>query len=146
MEDESSWNELLEKAIDIARRAHAGQKDKAGMDYFGHPKRVAALIDDVQGQIVAYLHDTIEDTWVSADYLREQGFPGEIIDGVLAVTKRDGEDYETYVLRASKNELGRRVKRADLKDNMDITRLRYPLSENDVRRLNKYLKAYKLLQ
>jgi len=145
MEDEAQWQELLKKAIEIARRAHDGQQDKAGADYFGHPKRVAARLDDMPSQIVAYLHDTIEDTWVTADYLREQGFPEEIVEAVMAVSKRDGEDYETYVQRAGRNEIGRRVKRADLLDNMDITRLRYPLSDADIRRLNKYLKAYKSL-
>ena len=135
---------LYDKALQIAVRAHKGQKDKAGHDYILHPIRVSERCDDPRAKIVALLHDTIEDTNVTADYLREEGFTEEIVEAVLAVTRREGEEYNDYVRRAAQNELGRMVKRADLEDNMDIRRLP-ELTDRDVERLRKYLRAWQYI-
>ena len=139
-----NYNELYDKALLIAKRAHAGQKDKAGQDYITHPIRVAERCDDPRAKIVALLHDTIEDSNVTADYLRKEGFREEIVEAVLAVTRREVEDYDDYVRRAAQNELGYMVKRADLEDNMDIRRLP-ELTDRDVERLRKYLRAWRYL-
>lgn len=138
------YNELYDCALRIAIRAHEGQKDKSGREYIMHPIRVAERCKDPRAKIVALLHDTIEDTDVTPDYLYSQGFPDEIIEGVLSVTKREGESYEDFVRRAALNPLGREVKRADLEDNMDIRRLE-TISDDDVNRLRKYLKAWHYL-
>jgi len=138
------YNELYDKALQIAVRAHKGQKDKAGHDYILHPIRVSERCDDPRAKIVTLLHDTIEDTDVTADYLREEGFTEEIVEAVLAVTRREGEEYNDYVRRAAQNELGRMVKRADLEDNMDIRRLP-ELTDRDVERLRKYLRAWQYI-
>ena len=138
------YNELYDKALQIAVRAHKGQKDKAGHDYILHPIRVSERCDDPRAKIVALLHDTIEDTNVTADYLREEGFTEEIVEAVLAVTRREGEEYNDYVRRAAQNELGRMVKRADLEDNMGIRRLP-ELTDRDVERLRKYLRAWQYI-
>lgn len=138
------YNELYDKALQIAVRAHKGQKDKAGHGYILHPIRVSERCDDPRAKIVALLHDTIEDTDVTADYLREEGFTEEIVEAVLAVTRREGEEYNDYVRRAAQNELGRMVKRADLEDNMDIRRLP-ELTDRDVERLRKYLRAWQYI-
>jgi (p)ppGpp synthase/HD superfamily hydrolase len=138
------YNELYDKALQIAVRAHKGQKDKAGHDYILHPIRVSERCDDPRAKIVALLHDTIEDTDVTADYLREEGFTEEIVEAVLAVTRSEGEEYDDYVRRAAQNELGRMVKRADLEDNMDIRRLP-ELTDRDVERLRKYLRAWQYI-
>ena len=138
------YNKLYDKALQIAIRAHKGQKDKAGHDYILHPIRVSERCDDPRAKIVALLHDTIEDTDVTADYLREEGFTEEIVEAVLAVTRREGEEYDDYVRRAAQNELGRMVKRADLEDNMDIRRLP-ELTDRDVERLRKYLRAWQYI-
>ena len=138
------YNELYDKALQIAVRAHKGQKDKAGHDYILHPIRVSERCDDPRAKIVALLHDTIEDTDVTADYLREEGFTEEIVEAVLAVTRREGEEYNDYVRRAAQNELGRMVKRTDLEDNMGIRRLP-ELTDRDVERLRKYLRAWQYI-
>ena len=141
-------NELYDLALRIAIRAHEGQKDKSGREYVMHPIRVAERCKDPRAKIVALLHDTIEDTDVTAEYLRSQGFPEEIIEGVLSVTKQEGEEgeenYEDFVLRAAKYPLGKEVKLADLEDNMDIRRLKN-ITDDDVTRLRKYLRAWHLL-
>ncbi len=138
------YNELYDKALQIAVRAHKGQKDKAGHDYILHPIRVSERCDDPRAKIVALLHDTIVDTDLTADYLREEGFTEEIVEAVLAVTRREGEEYDDYVRRAAQNELGRMVKRADLEDNMGIRRLP-ELTDRDVERLRKYLRAWQYI-
>lgn len=137
-------NNLLEKALVIAIKAHEGQKDKAGVPYILHPIRVSNRCKTDEERIVAILHDTIEDTDVTPDYLLSEGFPKSIVKAVLSVTRNEGESYEDFVIRSKQNPIGRQVKIHDLEDNMDITRL-HSLSEKDLERLNKYLKAYRVL-
>lgn len=139
-----NYNELCDLALQIAIRAHKGQKDKSGHDYIMHPIRVAERCTSPKAKIVALLHDTIEDTDVTTDYLREQGFPEEIIEGVLSVTKREGETYEDFVRRAAQNPIGKEVKKADLEDNMDVRRLK-EITDKDVERMRKYLRAWRYL-
>lgn len=137
-------HDLEEIAREIAEKAHCGQTDKAGKDYIEHPKRVAYNCDSVKERIVALLHDTIEDTDVTPEFLAETGFSEEIIEAVLSVTKREGECYDDFVRRAAQNHIGRKVKLHDLEDNLNILRLE-ELSEKDLNRLNKYLRAYRYL-
>ena len=139
-----NWNELYDLALKIAIKAHEGQKDKSGREYIMHPIRVAERCKSAKAKIVALLHDTFEDTEVTPAFLKEQGFPDEIVDGILSVTKQEGETYEDFVCRAAKNPLGKDVKQADLEDNMDIRRLK-EISDEDAERLRKYLSAWQYL-
>lgn len=136
---------LLEKALHIATDAHIYQVDKAGMPYILHPIRVANRCSTDDERIVALLHDTIEDTEVTAEYLLMEGFPRNIVDAILSVTRNEDENYEDFIKRSRLNPIGRQVKLHDLEDNMDITRLN-ELTEKDLYRLNKYIKAYKYLK
>ncbi len=135
---------LLDKAAEICVTKHSGQRDKAGAVYFQHPMRVAMRCHSDEEKMVALLHDTIEDTDVTSEYLLDQGFPQYIIDGILSVTKRDGESYEDFVARAAQNPLGRVVKLHDLEDNLDIFRLD-SVSSDMAARLSKYLAAHSFL-
>lgn len=137
-------NNLLEKALVIATKAHEGQTDKSGVPYILHPIRVSNRCRTDEERIVAILHDTIEDTDVTPDYLLSEGFPKSIVEAVLSVTRNENESYDDFILRSKLNPIGRQVKIHDLEDNMDITRL-HSLSEKDLERLNKYLKAYRIL-
>lgn len=136
---------LLEKALQIAVKAHSGQIDKAGSAYIFHPIRVSNRCSTDDERIVALLHDTIEDTEVTAEYLLMEGFPRNIVDAILSVTRNEDESYEDFIKRSRLNPIGRQVKLHDLEDNMDITRLN-ELTEKDIYRLNKYIKAYKYLK
>lgn len=135
---------LLDKAAQICVTKHAGQRDKTGAAYFQHPMRVAMRCRTTEEKMVALLHDIIEDTDVTADYLLEQGFPREIVDGILSVTKRDGESYDDFVARAAQNPLGRVVKLHDLEDNLDVFRLTAVTPEMAAR-FTKYLAAHEYL-
>ena len=135
---------LLDKAAQICVSKHAGQRDKMGCAYFQHPMRVAMRCKTDEEKMVALLHDTIEDTDVTAEYLLSEGFPQSVVDGILSVTKRDGESYEDFVARAKQNPLGRVVKLHDLEDNLDIFRLT-ALDADMTERYNKYLAARRFL-
>lgn len=130
----------LERAIAIAAQAHAGQTDKAGAPYILHPLRMMLTLETEAERIVAVLHDVVEDTPVTLDDLRAERFTDEILAALESVTRRDGEDYEAFVLRAGQNPIGRRVKLADLRDNSDISRIPAP-TEKDYGRLEKYRRA-----
>ena len=135
----------LQRAIEIATEAHAGQFDKSGKDYIGHPLRVMEMGRTEDEKIVGVLHDVVEDTDWTFEALAEEGFSKEVIDALRCVTKlSDNENYDDFIERVKKNPLAVAVKINDLTDNMDIRRLPY-LSDKDVKRLKKYLKAYKRL-
>lgn len=93
----------------------------------------------------ALLHDVVEDTGESFSGLRLEGVPEVVIGAVDALTRREGETYETYVSRVSGNPIARRVKEADLICNMDLSRLGRAPSATDLERLDKYRRALRLL-
>ena len=135
----------LQRAIEIATEAHQGQLDKAGRDYIGHPLRVMEMGKTEEEKIIGVLHDVIEDTDWTFEKLAEEGFSDEVIAALRCVTKiSENENYDDFIDRVKKNPLAVAVKINDLTDNMDIRRLPY-LSDKDVKRLKKYLKAYKRL-
>lgn len=112
-------DQMLLQAATVATRAHDGHKRKDGTPYIAHPIRVAIRCDDKLQKIVALLHDVVEDTDVSLEDLRTLGFTQEVIDAVDSVTKRPGEKYADFILRAKANLIGRPVKIADIEDNLE---------------------------
>src|ERR1700752_2724217 len=102
----------LERAIELAARAHAGQRDKEGLPYVLHPLRVMMAVGPGDAQIVAVLHDTLEDTDLTEDDLRREGFSEDIIAAVKAVTRGKSERYSEYVVRSSRTDAARQVKLA----------------------------------
>src|SRR5205823_8876269 len=93
----------IEKALQIAAQAHEGQKDKEGLPYILHPLRAMLRVQGEEAQIVAVLHDVIEDTSVTADDLLRAGFGEEVVAAVLCVTHRKDESYADYVVRCKAN-------------------------------------------
>jgi GTP pyrophosphokinase len=113
----------LERAIEIAVEAYAGQTDKAGATYIRHPLRVMERMDSEIERVVAVLHDVVKDSRYTLAEI-EQEFDGEVRTAVDALTKRDGEDYlDDFIPRAAESDIARTVKRADIEDDMDLTRL-----------------------
>jgi hypothetical protein len=140
---------IVEKASQLAMIAHGLQKDKAGHPYIDHPRRVAEALES-QGEsaeVVAtgWLHDVLEDTTMTAEYLLGEGIPDEVVAAVVAVTKHHGEPLEEYAERVKTSTIGLAVKFADLADNMDEDRLAL-LDEDTRERLGaKYAKMIALL-
>ena len=135
----------LDRAIEIAIEAHKRQFDKAGNEYIGHPLRVMEMGKTDEEKIVGVLHDVVEYSSWTFEALEAEGFSKEIVDALRCVTKlSENENYDDFIERVKKNPLAVAVKINDLTDNMDIRRLPY-LSDKDVKRLKKYLKAYKKL-
>lgn len=130
----------LEKAIGIAAEAHTGQRDKAGAPYILHPLRMMLRMQTDEERIVAVLHDVVEDSDWTLDGLRAEGFSDAVVEAVDALTRQEGESYEAFVVRAGQLSLARRVKLADLEDNMDTTRLG-AITEVDEARLARYERA-----
>ena len=132
----------LSRAIEIAFFAHKGQKDKSGAEYILHPLRVMERGKTEVEKICGVLHDVVEDSDWTFEALEKEGFSGEVISTLRCVTKKsEDEDYDKFIDRVIQNPIAVQVKINDLLDNMDVTRLK-ELNEWDLKRLNKYLKAY----
>ena len=150
----------LEKAIKIAVEAHTGQVDKGGNPYILHPLRVMLSLNSEAERIVGVLHDVVEDCegW-SWERLKEQGCSDKIIEALKSVSKTLEEEkqfkemddpdekmehYLQFIQRAKTNKIGRNVKAADIRDNLDISRID-DITERDINRLNRYKKALSIL-
>jgi (p)ppGpp synthase/HD superfamily hydrolase len=136
----------LDRAIEIATEAHAGQVDKAGSPYIAHPLRVMRAQNSDEARIVAVLHDVGEDCedWTFAR-LEAEGFSPAVIKALRLVTKIEGEDYDDFVRRAADNPISRAVKQADIEDNMDLKRLNN-VTTKDLERIEKYRRALAILE
>lgn len=136
--------EQLHKAIKLATKAHRGQTDRYGFPYIGHVLRVSNAGRTLDEKIVGALHDVVEDCpEYPLSSLEQMGFPKEILFAVECVTKLIPEEpYEEFVRRIERSPIAIGVKINDLKDNMDITRCTEELTPKDLKRLNKYRKAY----
>jgi GTP diphosphokinase / guanosine-3',5'-bis(diphosphate) 3'-diphosphatase len=127
----------LERAIALAAQAHAGQVDKAGQPYILHPLRVMLSVTGLNEQMSAVLHDVVEDTTMTLEDLHDEGFSEEVIEAVATLTKSLGETRLAAAQRAVLNPIARRVKLADVTDNMDLSRIVEP-TEKDYARLQEY--------
>ncbi len=132
------------KAFEIAQEAHKDQYDLAGEPYIIHPLTVSNMVNGEKAKIVALLHDVFEDSNYSKFDLKGM-FSKDILDALDLLTRKPNEDYFDYIKKLASNELARKVKLADLKNNMDITRLKN-INDNDIARLLKYHQAYSILK
>lgn len=139
-----SYNEQFQIALELAVEKHKNQTDKAGNPYILHPLHVMENVNSKDGKIVAILHDIIEDTDITEDYLLKIGLSKRIIDAVVALTRSEDMDYQEYIKNLSSNPLAKEVKLADLEHNMDLKRLP-TLEEKDLERNRKYQIAYHYL-
>ncbi|RMH60267.1 MAG: HD domain-containing protein [Calditrichaeota bacterium] len=131
----------LEKALRIALDAHAGQKQKNGEPYILHPLRVMMHMATMKGKVAALLHDVLEDSDWTEERLRAEGFSVDVLLAVRLLTHLPEQSYEAYIHGLEDNPLARKIKLADLTDNMNIQRLS-TLREKDLKRLEKYHKYW----
>ena len=134
----------IERAIEIAANAHAGQRDKAGHPYIFHPLRVMFRVDGEHEQMAAVLHDVVEDTSITIDDLAREGFPPEVLRAVEALTKLPGETRLEAATRAAADPVARKVKLADNAENMDLSRIPNP-TDKDHARCREYAEVRELL-
>ena len=135
---------MVDLALSIARKAHEGQLDKAGVDYIEHPIYVVSQVDTEEEKAVALLHDVIEDSSVTAEELLNAGLPETVVTAIQILSKKKGQDYQTYLENVKSNPLARVIKLADLKHNSDLSRLP-SITAEDRERLKKYKKAIDFL-
>ena len=138
-------SDVKELAFQIAKIAFEGKIDKCGKPYFNHLVRVSEKFkEDDFLYPIAILHDLLEDC--SEWNVKSLGclFSENIVKTIELLTRKSGQDYFDYINEINQSSWATKIKLADLKDNMDITRLEN-ISDKDFERLNKYLKAYKIL-
>ena len=135
----------LENAITLAVQQHAGQVDKGGQPYILHPLRVMLQLQQTDQQIVAVLHDILEDTHTTTQDLQNLGFQTHIIQAIQALTKLRHETRVQAAMRTAQNPLACAVKIADVQDNMNLTRIPNPTAR-DLARLEEYRQVLEILQ
>lgn len=140
--------EMLNKAVKIAQKAHKNQKDKFGAPYIGHVMRVMNAGKTYDEKMVGVLHDVLEDCpEITEETLRNEGISEEVIFAVKCLTKLSNDvDYTEFIHQTEQSPLAISVKMNDLQDNMNLTRFTHPLTDRDLKRLNKYLTAYLYLK
>jgi len=138
---------ILAEAIRFASEKHSKQTDKGGNAYILHPLRLMLRLrtNDDELMAIAVLHDVVEDCCVSIDELREIGMSERVVSGVSMLTKRNGETYAQFIERLANNRDVLLVKREDLRDNLDLTRLKV-VTEKDIARTLKYTNALKRVE
>ena len=138
-------DELLERAIKLAEKYHKGQFDKGGNPYIEHPLRVMENVESIEEKVLAVLHDVLEDCDVSKDQLTNARIPKYLVEKLEILCKGKNEKYFDYIDRIKATKLAINVKLSDLKDNMNLDRLK-EVTEKDLKRLEKYKKAKEILQ
>ncbi len=135
----------LEKAIELAAKAHAGQVDRGGHPYILHPLRVMMAVEGEYVRMAAVLHDVIEDSVYTIGDLVRLGFPQIVIDAVVALSRPPGMSRLDAAKKAAAHPIARVVKIADLKDNMDLSRIINPTARDHARQ-REYAEAMAVLK
>lgn len=138
----------IEKAFELACKAHQGQTDKGGMAYIAHPLHVAMTLMangyDDNCIVAGLLHDVVEDTQYTLEDISAMGFARQVVEALSLLTHDKSMPYMEYVERVSCNPVAKAVKMADLIHNMDMSRLKEPTAK-DHERIEKYREAYAFL-
>ncbi len=129
----------VEDAIGLAARLHRGVRypSPGAEPYIFHPLRVMLRFADPVDQTTAVLHDVVEDTRITLDDLRDAGYRPEVIDAIGALTHHTHDSYEQYIESVARNPVARRVKIADLEENLANNR-RSPLAPGNADRIRRY--------
>ena len=120
-----------------------GQNDKFGIPYIFHPMHLAELMDTEEECIVAILHDVVEDTDITFEYL-EKEFSDTIVEAIKLLTRDKSIPYDEYIMKLKDNEIAKKVKLADLLHNSNVNRLTQ-ITEKDIIRNHKYKNAIRIL-
>lgn len=137
---------MLGKAIEIAVTAHSGQTTRDGGPYILHPIWVMNKVRHlgVDYMIVAILHDVVEDTDVTIEDLKKEGFSVKILGALQLLDMREG-DYIENINLITFNDYALQVKLRDIEHNSKITRLKN-VKEADFIRMAKYHNSYTIMK
>mgnify|MGYP001182241401 CR=1 FL=1 len=135
----------IENALEIAIIAHTNQKDKAGLPYILHPLAVMNLVETIEEKTVAILHDVVEDSDITLEFLFKWGFSTEIVEAVDGMTHRPYETNLEYWNRLKQNPIAKVVKKADIRHNVSPKRMRNLDTKTRNRLINKYREALKVI-
>ena len=138
------YSYLTKKAMRIAYEAHKNQVDKGGIPYIYHPIHIAEQMQSEDEVCVALLHDVLEDSDMSLDELKREGFGPEVIGALKLLTHERNVPYMDYITKIKSNPMAAKVKLADLKHNSDTTRLDV-VDDNVLKRIEKYRQAMAFL-
>jgi (p)ppGpp synthase/HD superfamily hydrolase len=129
----------VEDAIALAALAHRGQRYRSpeSEPYIFHPLRVMLTCREPVDQMAAVLHDAVEDTDLHLRDLVEAGYQTDVVTAVDSLTRRVSEPYEDYIERVAENEVARRVKIADLRENLANNK-RLPEAPGNAVRIDRY--------
>ncbi len=146
-EEIKNSNNLIYKALELVTILFENDKDKGGFDYLLHLMYVYKHVYSEQEKVIALLHDTIEDKDVTPSELLELGFPKKIVDDVLILSRKKPIDYNKYIDNIVKNGSieAINVKLADLKNNMDMSRIKNPTIKDYERVEKRYTPSYEKL-
>lgn len=139
------YTPLTQLAMTLCYQAHRDQTDKGGVPYVFHPFHLAETMDTEEAICTALLHDAVGDGGLTLAHLRRAGLPETVVRAVDALTRRPGQDYETYLIALARNPLARRVKWADLAHNSHPGRLAALPAPVRARLEEKYRNAQALL-
>ncbi len=148
--DEVKYEELknstndIYKALEISTNLFKHDTDKGGYPYIIHLMYVYRHVHTIDSKIVALLHDVMEDKNVSAEDLIDIGFNKNIVDDVSVLTRKKKTEYKDYIDNIVKNGsiCALQVKLADLKNNMDMSRIKNPTISDYERVEKRYTPAY----
>ncbi len=149
MADAPSLQDDLDKVIALATMLHGGQLDKSGRPYLGHLERVASMVRHSGGSWVqeaaAWLHDSIEDTSATPEFLIQTGVPSVVVGVVIALTHPKGMPNDEYCRQVKAHPGATLVKLADVYDNLNPSRMCYLDRAAQVRLRRKYANAILIL-
>lgn len=137
----------IDDAMLLVAKHFRGVVDKDGEPYVMHCLRVMMGVSDPRGQLVGLMHDLVEDTPITLDDLRTQGFDDAVVEAVELVTHKHEDSYAEYVVRLKRNELARQAKLSDLRDNCSMQRVLYRAAsiDRDLKRVQRYVLSYQFL-
>lgn len=140
----------LAEMISLAAQFHLQQKDKGGNPYILHPLQVMRYAQEMFGYdeellCIAVGHDLLEDTTVTVDDLLRVGFSDRVVNGIIALTKRQGQTAKEYKMIVKSNQDAIKVKMCDLRHNSDVTRLK-GVTQKDMERIVRYCEFYEELK
>lgn len=135
---------LIYKALEISTTLFEKDTDKGGLPYILHLIYVYKHVYTVEEKVIALLHDVIEDKKITKKDLIDIGFPSKIVEDIAILSRKKHTDYSLYidtlVKSASKEAL--HVKLADLRNNMDMSRIKEPTVKDYERVKNRYTPSY----